>query len=322
MKIEWKTVCSTLVCIQLQVRALHTTEKNFFGRGRSNYEPLRRILSMKIRCIIRTGNCSQKQVLFMQGKFFNFFVINTASMEQIRSKMDEVKDKIDAANALADDFEAKNAIAAKTLEAHHLHIEDIQRHMKSLEQHISTAKNQLKESTARLEKTQNCEEDHVKAVEIIEAKGEVHDSRIDSMQQRVSMARRKYEENYTLLEEGKRKVCVLKREVDIMEEKVRSREDQLEDLESVIRKDDGLISAIEAKNDESLNKEYDLEDQIEKLKTKIEENNSRIDFAERKLPSLQYQIETIKKEICDIRNATSQLKNEITTEIHEMVKTI
>eukprot|EP00112_Aurelia_sp_Birch-Aquarium-sp1_P006367 Seg1704.4 transcript_id=Seg1704.4/GoldUCD/mRNA.D3Y31 product="hypothetical protein" protein_id=Seg1704.4/GoldUCD/D3Y31 len=243
-------------------------------------------------------------------------------MEKIRKKMDEIKDAIVVADASTDEFREKKAAALKTLTEHQLRFEDVRRHKKSLEHRLVVVTKQLKSCSDRLAKCEMHDENETKALEAIESKGELHDVRIDTIQQKITAARMKSEEDQASLEDGRRRIKVLKQEIQNMQDKIKKKESKIENMEKMLKKDNKLSYAVENDNTETLTKEDALEDQIDSLREKITSNKERIHVAERELPSLEYKIKTAKREIADTKKRTATMKDEIKKGLDAVFKDI
>lgn len=232
--------------------------------------------------------------------------------------MDVIRDKIGEANSMTDSLTASKLAARKTHEMHLMRAEDIQRHKQSLLHQTSSVKKLLKEKVKQLDKMRKCDDKHMKTAERIEAKGEVHDSRILVLEQRSNEVRGKFTEMHAHLEDGRRKVRVLRREITNVKERHEAQEVKIRDMQKIIKKSDRIFHGKGFKREDLLSKRYELEDMIDQMREKIKVNEERIHLAERTMPSLAFKIDLVKKEIKDTKSKSRKVKNDIQSSLKEV----
>ena len=232
-------------------------------------------------------------------------------MHALRDKMEAIKDKIYEADELAENIKTQTAEKGKMLLQAQLHIEELQRHKQSIALRIASANERLQIAVEKLQLVQGKDKGHLQAKVMIENRGEVHDVRITELCENMSNARRQLDERSALLEDGKRKVDVLKRELEVTNKEGERRVRKVKELEELLQDSDTKLNQFESKDRENVDKEYSLEILTDNLRERVKINSDRIDMAERQIPSLQHQIGVVKQEICATRKDTAGIEEEL-----------
>ncbi len=120
--------------------------------------------------------------------------------------MDEIRENIDKADEKREEVLLQKAAAVQRLNDIQMHLEESQRHKQSIELRLRSSKKSLQQVTDKLERVEGKDQSHLLATEEFERMGEVHDTRITNLQEKISDQKTKFNEALVALEDAKRKV--------------------------------------------------------------------------------------------------------------------
>ena len=232
-------------------------------------------------------------------------------MNELRRKMEEIKDKTDQALQRADDFNVKKHEAKKILHEHLMQIECHRRHKQSLAHQLDVMKKRLKNKEKNVNKVLSLDADHVQVAEKAEARGEVHDMRIIENEMKVKELKKKIYEDHTLLEESKRKAHILKRDLRMTEARNKKHAIRIKEMEQLLEKNNSRMEGASCKRDDAEYREFEMEKMVDHMRDKIKLNEERIKSIEHVIPSLNYQIDVVNQEIKSVKEATQAIQDEM-----------
>eukprot|EP00794_Sanderia_malayensis_P008807 gene8807-9748_t len=232
--------------------------------------------------------------------------------------MAAIKEKIDEANEATDRAVSMKEEENKKVQELHLYLEDKNRHKQSLELRLAGCQKQLQDVTDKLKKAEMAEECHVNAMEDYERREEVHNARVNKLEQVINQEKSKLSENLMLLEEAKRAVDACKRKRDLFHRNCKEKERRITVLVKQLEDKDGLSSLIETNSMSSIAREYEMEKVLDGLQEKIGVAKNRVQVAERQIPSLQHRMDVTKQETNMVRHKAKVLSNELNSAIESM----